>query len=183
MTIYRHNTTIMYNKMGNKTYTSTTNRKTALTTWTQNRHRKQIDSKRGAMGWTAYLDIDSDYIYIYIYIYMYAYVHVCIYIYIYIFFSICICMHIYIYIHTYMYMCVCIYICIYIYIYIITYIYIYIHTHWQRGGPRIRTVGAPQSGPQDPKVYGRFPKFHRVFLGRDPGTLKSDIVSNKNIHN
>ena len=26
--------------------------------------------------------------------------------------------------------------------------------------------------------YGRFPKFHRVFLGRDPGTLKSDIVSN-----
>ena len=31
-------------------------------------------------------------------------------------------------------------------------------------------------------TYGRFPKFHRVFLGRDPGTLKSDIVS-KNIHN
>ena len=30
--------------------------------------------------------------------------------------------------------------------------------------------------------YGRFPKFHRVFSGRDPGTLKSDIVS-KNIHN
>ena len=27
--------------------------------------------------------------------------------------------------------------------------------------------------------YGRFPKFHRVFLGRDPGTWKSDIVSNK----
>ena len=26
-------------------------------------------------------------------------------------------------------------------------------------------------------AYGRFPKFHRVFLGRDPGTLKSDIVS------
>ena len=26
---------------------------------------------------------------------------------------------------------------------------------------------------------GRFPKFHRVFLGRDPGTLKSDIVSTK----
>ena len=25
--------------------------------------------------------------------------------------------------------------------------------------------------------YGRFPKSHRVFLGRDPGTLKSDIVS------
>ena len=28
-------------------------------------------------------------------------------------------------------------------------------------------------------TYGRFPKFHRVFLGRDPGTLKSDIVSKK----
>ena len=28
-------------------------------------------------------------------------------------------------------------------------------------------------------IYGRFPKFHRVFLGRDPGTLKSDIASNK----
>ena len=27
--------------------------------------------------------------------------------------------------------------------------------------------------------YGRFPKFHRVFLGRDPGTLKSNIVSPK----
>ena len=25
--------------------------------------------------------------------------------------------------------------------------------------------------------YGRFPKFHRAFLGQDPGTLKSDIVS------
>ena len=30
--------------------------------------------------------------------------------------------------------------------------------------------------------YGRFPKIHSVFLGRDLGTLKSDIVS-KNIHN
>ena len=28
-------------------------------------------------------------------------------------------------------------------------------------------------------AYGRFPKFHCVFLGRDPGTLKSDIVSKK----
>ena len=29
-------------------------------------------------------------------------------------------------------------------------------------------------------MYGRFPKFHRVFCwGRDPGTLKSDIVSKK----
>ena len=30
-----------------------------------------------------------------------------------------------------------------------------------------------------PPECGRFPKFHRVFLGRDPGTLKSDIVSKK----
>ena len=29
--------------------------------------------------------------------------------------------------------------------------------------------------------YGRFPKFNRIFLGRDPGTLKSDIVSKKHI--
>ena len=28
-------------------------------------------------------------------------------------------------------------------------------------------------------MYGRFPKFHRVFFGRDPGTFKSDIVSKK----
>ena len=27
--------------------------------------------------------------------------------------------------------------------------------------------------------YTRFPKFHRAFLGRDSGTLKSDIVSKK----
>ena len=27
--------------------------------------------------------------------------------------------------------------------------------------------------------YSRFPKFHHVLLGRDPGTLKSDIVSKK----
>ena len=25
--------------------------------------------------------------------------------------------------------------------------------------------------------HGRFPKFHRVLFGRDPGALKSDIVS------
>ena len=34
----------------------------------------------------------------------------------------------------------------------------------------------------EPVLYGRFPKCHSVFWGRDPGTLKSDIVS-KNIHN
>ena len=27
--------------------------------------------------------------------------------------------------------------------------------------------------------HGRFPKFHRVCFGRDPGTLKSDIVPKK----
>ena len=27
--------------------------------------------------------------------------------------------------------------------------------------------------------YSRFPKYHRAFLGRDSGTLKSDIVSKK----
>ena len=32
---------------------------------------------------------------------------------------------------------------------------------------------------EDRLLYGRFPKFQRVFLGRDPGTLKSDIVSTK----
>ena len=31
-------------------------------------------------------------------------------------------------------------------------------------------------------TYGRLPKFHSVFLGRDPGTLKSDIVSKKHPH-
>ena len=42
---------------------------------------------------------------------------------------------------------------------------------------------ANNSNPQPPfQPYGRFPKLHRVFLGRDPGTLKSDIVS-KNIRN
>ena len=30
-----------------------------------------------------------------------------------------------------------------------------------------------------PSEFGRFPNFHRVFWGRDPGTLKSDIVSTK----
>ena len=29
------------------------------------------------------------------------------------------------------------------------------------------------------KIYGRFPKFHRGFLGRYTGTLKSDIVSKR----
>ena len=36
-----------------------------------------------------------------------------------------------------------------------------------------------QSAVPSPPSYGRFPKFHLVCLGRDPGTLKSDIVSKK----
>ena len=43
------------------------------------------------------------------------------------------------------------YIYIYIYIYMF-YLFIYLFVY----------------------IHGRFPKFHRVFLGRDPGTLKSD---------
>ena len=31
--------------------------------------------------------------------------------------------------------------------------------------------------------YCRFPKIQRVVWGRDPGTLKSDIVSKKDLHN
>ena len=30
--------------------------------------------------------------------------------------------------------------------------------------------------------YGRFPKCHSVFWGRESGTLKSDIVSKKHPH-
>ena len=54
---------------------------------------------------------------------------------------------------------------IYIYIHICKYIYIYIFP-------------LPPHPPPSPP-HGRFPKFHRVLLGRDPGTLKSDIVSKK----
>ena len=37
-------------------------------------------------------------------------------------------------------------------------------------------------GDRHAAMYGRFPKLHRVFSGRDPGTLKSDIVSKKHPH-
>ena len=40
-------------------------------------------------------------------------------------------------------------------------------------------VGGKMTGKDYIISYCRFPKFHRVFSGRDPGTLKSDIVSNK----
>ena len=49
------------------------------------------------------------------------------------------------------------------------YIYIYICTHISAG-----SLSLDQN-----LSHGRFPKFHSVFLGRDPGTLKSDIVSTK----
>ena len=54
--------------------------------------------------------------------------------------------------------------------------------------PRISRYGAFPESPvtqwswlqqQARTGSGRFPKFHRVFLGRDPGTLESDIASKK----
>ena len=50
--------------------------------------------------------------------------------------------------------------------YVYIYVYIYIYTGV------VTTKSSARS-------CGRFPKFHRVFLGRDPGTLKSDMVSKK----
>ena len=58
--------------------------------------------------------------------------------------------HIYIYIYMFI-----IYSLSDIYVYVYIYIYIYV------------------------LIHGRFPKYHRVFWGRDPGTLKSNIVSIK----
>ena len=69
-------------------------------------------------------------------------------------------------------------ICIYIYMYMYICIYIYIYVYMVE----CYMVGSTNSYTWFLYPYGRFPKFHRVFLGRDPGTLKSDIVS-KNIHN
>ena len=79
---------------------------------------------------------------------------------------------------------VCMYVCIYTCIYIYIYIYI-VYTY----------IISLLPGPEDARVavaylrwleayyyvycYGRVPKFHRVSLGRDLGTLKSDIVSKK----
>ena len=51
-------------------------------------------------------------------------------------------------------------------------------------GAKVATDPAPASDSlSGMHAFGRFPKFHRAFLGRDPGTLKSDIVSKKNNHN
>ena len=47
---------------------------------------------------------------------------------------------------------------------------------------RGRAVRRPVCEFGEQVMYNRFLKFHSVFLGRDFGTLKSDIVS-KNIHN
>ena len=95
---------------------------------------------------------------------------------------ICIYIYIYIYTHTYMYTYVYIYICN-----VYTHTHTHTHTHtWHTSISILRssigscrdairpTTTSGSSGP-----CGRFPKFHRVFLGRDPGTLKSDIVSKK----
>ena len=69
------------------------------------------------------------------------------------------------------------YVCMYVYIYMYIYIYIYI-LHIYAFSTKF---GLPsgERGVTPEKCYGRFPKFHRVVLGRDPGTLKSDIVSKK----
>ena len=66
---------------------------------------------------------------------------------------------------------------IYIYIYIL-HMYICI-THIDRCVRCATLAGLPESERPKTGSYGRFSKFHRVFSGRDPGTLKSDIVSNK----
>ena len=73
-------------------------------------------------------------------------------------FSLFLSLYIYIYIHTYT--CICIYACRYLSLSI----YVCIT-------PRLCMMTGP--------ICGRFPKFNRVCLGRDPGTLRSDIVSNK----
>ena len=87
------------------------------------------------------------------YIYIYKYIHIYIYIYVCVSLSLFLSLSLYTYIYIYIY----IYTCVNIYIYICIHVYIYIYIY----------------------IYGRFPKLHRVFLGRDPGTFKSDIVSTK----
>ena len=57
--------------------------------------------------------------------------------------------------------------------------YIYIYTSSARRVPPNTFSHRCHIQPYYYLYYGRFPKFHRVFSGRDPGTLKSDIVSKK----
>ena len=66
------------------------------------------------------------------------------------------------------------YVCIYIYIYI----YVYMFYAFVGGGLLPRGQAAPGTLPL---MRGRRVDFRNfiVFLGRDPGTLKSDIVSKK----
>ena len=66
------------------------------------------------------------------------------------------------------------------YVYVL-YIYIYISVPrpaFQKPQPAV-LASVCLSESACVRVFGRFPKFHRVFWGRDPGTLKSDIVSKK----
>ena len=82
-------------------------------------------------------------------------------------------------------MCISIYLSLSIYIYMWLYIYIYIciytyvHIHICVLSIVIITIIIINICVIIVIVYGRFPKCHRVFLGRDAGTLKSDIVSKK----
>ena len=133
---------------------------------------------------------NAPHMYIYIYIYIYIYTHI-IYIYIYI--------YIYVYIYIYIYTCICVsglYMCTLVYMAVYIYIYIYIYTCICVSGLYMCTLGymavcvyltcTCHCTPCVIKecaalqAYSRFPKCHRAcFLGRDPGTLKSDIVSTK----
>ena len=83
---------------------------------------------------------------------------------------------VYMYIHL-----VCVYTYIYIYIRIHVYIYIYIYTYHS-----ILSVAGAEAA-ADPQALGgiicltlrSISEMSSCFLGRDPGTLKSDIVSKK----
>ena len=80
------------------------------------------------------------------------------------------------YTHTHTELYTAIHVCIYIYICIIC-IYIYIYRERERVQYSVTTWAlAEDAADRALSLYGRFPKFHRVSLGRDPGTLKSDIV-------
>ena len=78
-----------------------------------------------------------------------------------------------------LYIFTCMYIYIYIYIHIYIYIYIYIHTccgSWT-GARRLPAFGAGATKALAPTSvlapgYGRFPKFHRVFVGPRPWRIE-----------
>ena len=111
---------------------------------------------------------------VYIYIYIYMYVCVCMYV----------CIHMYTYIHIYIYICIhlslSLYIYIYIYIHIYIYIYIYIYTDchpsrasaswtpWRSTARCSRSRRTTARWRRQVRAYGRFPKFHRVFVGPRP---------------